>query len=254
MKDIRYPENFGLEKTADTTWLIEDTAEIWKKYNIYLFDFDGTLADTRRVIAGDVATILNSQESYKLKKITEVEIINLMNNNAKLTTIISEILAQNGYIYDENSPEVEFLRAKHSEMIANGNKEYLQQLQFSERLIENIKNLRNNNKIVGIVSNNDKNNILKWLEANNIDNLFNFVIGYGQFQDCQITADDLKPNTKMIKIALNHIETNLNYSGNSEILYIGDTKTDFQTIQNFNKNSDLKIDLVLVDDFGNQEK
>lgn len=162
---------------------------------VVLFDFDGTLADS---FNGFLDITQKMIDKYKLKKISEFEIENLRDEDAK--TIIKKLKVP----FYKIPFIAKDMKRMQSEQISN--------LKLFVGINEVLKKLKNKGYKLGILTSNGKENVEKFLKQNQID-LFDYIY-------CD---SDLFGKDKLIKKFLKKEKLDKN-----EVVYVGDEIRDIQ--------------------------
>lgn len=173
---------------------------------LYIFDFDGTLANTfhQSVLAYNQALKQHNQPTIKYENIEDINFKEFIKN----MTHNEEILQTYAEIYQNQN-------IKHTKAYPN--------------IKKTLKKLDKNPDITLAICSNRLQKLLDELVTKIFPEInFKYIIGY---QENKPT----KPNPEMINQIINNEPYNKN-----EIIYIGDRDTDIKTAQNAN------IDLILV--------
>lgn len=163
-----------------------------------LFDLDGTLIDSPKLIMKSFEESLLEHNNYQP---TELEMTSILGSTLTL--------AFNKYANDEDH-----LKRLINTFIKISNENNLIMLNPYKNASNVIQYLRDQKYLVGIVTSNNKQNVLSILKNHDMDHLF----------DCIITNEDSKihkPNAEPIRLALNKLGVLPN-----EAIYIGDHEND----------------------------
>lgn len=175
------------------------------KYEIILFDMDGTLADTDGIIL----------ETYH-------ELFKLYNKDKNISdeTILTFSGPPLSKTLKEQFPHLEY-DFIYKEYIRISTPKYYQILKGYEGEKDTLKYLKDNGVKLGIVTNKRHNLSEECIKILNLDGIFDVVIG----------SDDVlfpKPNKEGILKACDYF----NYHNIDKILYVGDNDIDFETASN----------------------
>lgn len=191
-----------------------------KKYNLYLFDFDGTLLDTSKCLY------------YVFNEAFKEAHINIKEDDVEL---LSRIPITEGYIKMHGKAEyVEAFSKRIKEALNEEDSiKYTKKFPEIDELLDIVKK---NNINVGIVTSNDTLHVYKVLEFLNIDpKLFKVIVGSDK-------CKEIKPSPQPILEALKEA----NYTGSyDKAIYIGDSFNDCLAGKNAH------IDYLLLDRKGN---
>lgn len=180
---------------------------------VIIFDFDGTLFDTKLDIARSVNILLKENN---LKELPVEEIYKNIGNGADI--LISKSFSLLGVNPPKDSVE-KFLKIYESEKLKN--------TKLFEGISEVVEEL-SRKKTLYIITNKDEKNSYEILSYYNLEKYFKKVIGRDTF-------GIKKPDGELIKIIKNYEHVN-----NEEILIIGDSEVDI----NFGKNNNILVTLV----------
>lgn len=173
--------------------------------NVLIFDFDGTLADSRKTlfhIANQLA------EEFGYDRVTEDEIMRLSNLSSR------DILKQSD-IPPHKIPF--FLKRVKKEL-----NEQISHLQPFQGIAEALNNLKKQGYLLGIITSNFNDNVIKFLKNNNLEHYFDFVYsGISIFGKDKIIKKVIKKHQLMI----------------DKIVYVGDETRDIEAA----KKSNIKV-------------
>ena len=176
-----------------------------KKYNVILFDMDGTLADTDPLI---VEAFLRLYRKYGHGKVRPKEEIYYFSGPP-----VGKTLKEEFPDYDTSLLLKEFHEISNSLY-----KTHIFSFSYCK---ETILDLIKEGFKLGVVTNKSHDLTLYALECVGLDNLFDVIIGVDD-------VDIGKPNPEGIFKALNE----LNENNLDKVLYVGDNKSDYDTAKN----------------------
>lgn len=177
------------------------------KFNLFIFDFDGTLVDSKAHISNCVnAALLDTG----LRKVAP--------NKIHPTIGILPIGDTFKYLYPKlSSSQVEMLTVKFRErLLASATEE----LRFYPNVIDTLKSLKKSGKKLAILTTKKYNSIASILESLGIDDMFDVIYGSG------MEAGN-KPDKRTILYIVDKTDSKL-----EETVMIGDTSVDAQTAKN----------------------
>lgn len=215
-----------------------------QNFNSVLFDFDMTLVNTKVLINQSILELL---QIYFPNKIWNLDTIKKSNNQSDLRIVLKNLLSsQNISIDDKN---LENLRIQHKTILA---KQDLAN-SLAPDLEETLKALKNTNKNLVIVTNNDVQNVANLL--GNLNIYFDFVVGVGyQDEDINLTPENYseykKPSSKMLEIAYKRLKI---ANSNPKTILVGDDEADQKAVENFNHTSSEKIEFYLYQPFEKEQ-
>jgi len=178
-------------------------------YSLFIFDFDGTLADSK----DNIAKSLNS--AFKKNNLPEIPLENIYPHIGKLS-IAKTILE----FYPELSErKVQELREDY---ITRLNQNVKEELKFFPGALETVKKLKEKNKKTAILSVKPKEQIELVLETFEIRHLFDSIHGNG-------TSEFEKPARGCVEFIVSDLGLNIE---NESILMIGDSHVDVEVGKN----------------------
>ncbi|MGB9762973.1 MAG: HAD family hydrolase [Minisyncoccia bacterium] len=180
---------------------------------LIIFDFDGTLFDTKFDLARSVNILL---KEYGLNELPFEEIYKYIGNGADV--LLSKSFGFYGLTPPQNGVE-KFLKIYEEEKLKN--------TKPFDGIVDVIKNL-SKDKILYIITNKDEKNTYEILNAFNLKDYFKKIIDRDTF-------GIKKPDKRLIEIVKNNENVN-----DDEILIVGDSEVDI----NFGKLNGLKVVLV----------
>lgn len=179
------------------------------KYNVFIFDFDGTLADSRMNIANSFNSALVENNYSPIK-------------NEKIYPYIGkETLEQHFIRFHPNISPNQF--PKLIQDFRNHQIKFMrEELKLFPNVVKTLKLLKGKNKSMAILTTKGTEQITKMMEILKIKTYFEVIYGrdlpYGE-----------KPNKSCVEYILSNLDKN--YS-NNEVVMVGDTEIDAQTAEN----------------------
>jgi len=185
-----------------------------KKYDCYLFDFDGTTFDTKESLVPCYQYGFNA--------------IGMSCTPEECSTFMHMSLSQAAALKGVPQEKLQdFIKAI---VVGLDIEESLRLVKPFEELTEVINRLRRDNKIMGFVSGNCENHMHGILKRMEIDHLFGCVVGNESYKHP-------KPDGEPILVAMDR----LNFSDKSKVVYIGDSLQDVAAAKSAG------IDGILID-------
>lgn len=175
------------------------------QYGVYLFDFDGTICDTRR----SLLPVFQAGYAVVGRKVTEEEVSRWMRLN----------LLQS--MEDSGIAKEDFPKVASAIIAALDLPESLAMIEPFPEAFEVLRTLKAMGKKVGVVSNNSSAHIRLVLETLGFDMTLDCVVGSDMFQNG-------KPSPEPIQLALSL----LNEEISAKVVYIGDALQDPETAHN----------------------
>ena len=176
--------------------------------NTFLFDLDGTLADT----LDDIAEGINCMRSeLSLPPLTRIDVLNAINNGAFI--LVRRCLPELAPLDEEKNKEyLEIFQNYYSKCYNNSTYLY-------EGIAESVAYLKKNGKKLGVLSNKPHEFVVAIIEKLFPKDTFDAVIGQGQFP--------AKPDPSSALHICSLLETQP-----SDCALVGDSNIDMQTAQN----------------------
>lgn len=205
-----------------------------RKYNSFIFDFDGVICDSNH-IKGQSFVEIFSKSNIKIKEyVYKFHLSNLsMPRNEKIANLAKTIYSKN--ISDE---DINLLIKKFS----NNVRQKIKKINLNKGFLNLLKKIRSKNKKIYLSTATPKNEIDKILKEKKIFEFFDNIYG--------------SPDTKYI-----HFKKILFYSNlsNKDTIFIGDTLNDYEVANKFsidfyyyqnNQNIDIKKNISFsINDF-----
>ena len=168
-----------------------------KNTKLFIFDFDGTLADT---VPHIINCTLKCIEKFNLKKLTKEDILRF--NGAVLADVMKMLGAT-----DDDLPKIK-------KYYADSFLEDMSDIYLYDGVEETLLKLKEKGYILTLASNRGRNTVEPLLKYLGIENLFEKVV-------CESDVENKKPNPDMVEYLLKETGHNKN-----EAIVIGDTKFD----------------------------
>ena len=186
-----------------------------KDYQVYLFDFDGTVVDTEESL------LCVFQSAFEAVGLTcdRKEVVACMKRSLQETVEVHKIVEQNRIDA--------FLKALFSKLDSPGSLSLVKLFPDAEKVINNLKNA---GKLVGLVTNNSEKHVRLVFNMLGIERCFDVITGNDE-------NTRPKPYPDMIDSTLEK----LGWSDKGQVVYVGDAVQDLETA----KNAD--IDGILID-------
>lgn len=175
------------------------------QFDVYLFDFDGTLVDSRE----SLLPVFKAGYASVGRDVTAEEVERWMHLN------LYESMADSGI------PESQFETVIKATVAALDLPESLAMIKPFPEALENLDRLRKQGVRIGIVSNNTASHIKLALHTMGIDFPFDVIVGSDMFEHG-------KPSSQPIDVALEL----LGYHDRSKVVYVGDSLQDPECAKN----------------------
>ncbi len=169
------------------------------QFSVYLFDFDGTLVDSRE----SLYPVFKAGYASVGRDVTEEEVERWMHLN------LYESLADSGV------PEKDYETVIQATIAALDMPESVVMIKLFPEAIDTLERLRASGARIGIVSNNTASHIRLVLRTLNVDVPFDVIVGSDMFTKG-------KPDSQPIDVALDI----LGYHDRKRVVYIGDSLQD----------------------------
>lgn len=186
-----------------------------KEYKAYIFDFDGTLFDTEKSLVRVFQAAFRAVGLDCDEKESEISMHRSVQETLKVHGIVNE---------DEVKKFMDAIT------IAIDEKETLDQIESFKDTLFVVEKLKNEGKMIGIMTNNTYVHVKKVLKMYNLNRLIVVVIGNSKKRQP-------KPHPQMLFMAMDR----LNIKDKDCVVYIGDSLQDVETAKNGG------VDGILVD-------
>ena len=175
------------------------------KYDLILFDMDGTIVDSDEMLFHSLFALYDKFSNGKRK--TKEELVKYSGPPI------------------EDSLRIEFPHVDH-ETIVN---EYIKESEYYSQfyivpmgnIIEVCKKLKEAGIKIGIVTNKHTKNSIKTLEITHMENLFDVLIGYNEVENHKPAGDGILKAMQLINVLQK-----------DKVLYVGDNNIDYYTANN----------------------
>lgn len=168
-----------------------------KNFKLYIFDFDGTIADT---IPHIVNCILKCIDKFNLKKLSYDNVEKY--NGAVLADALKHLGAT-----DEQLPEI---KKYYADIFFDD----VSDIHLYDNFLDTIKSLKDNGCLLAVASNRGRNTMIPLLESLGILSYFDKIV-------CESDVENKKPNPDMINLILEELNID-----REDTLVLGDTAFD----------------------------